>query len=87
MRSFFKKLVKNSKIGKGNRFGLFTFFQKKMAKSNWINPWHVESIQDFYFLNCPECFFKTKIDIHFQEHAVESHPLSVILFGEKDTIN
>merc|ERR1712001_643450 len=56
---------------------------KKMAKSEWANPWHVNSIQDFYFLNCPECFFKTKDDIYFQEHAVESHPLSVILFGKK----
>ena len=30
------------------------------------NPWHVESIQDFAFLNCPECAFKTKEEGYFQ---------------------
>ena len=38
------------------------FFRKKMSE----NPWHVESIQDFAFLNCPECAFKTKEEGYFQ---------------------
>ena len=51
-----------------------------------FNPWDVNSIQDFYFLNCPECIFSTKEEYCFQEHALQNHPLSFTLFGkyEKD---
>ena len=45
-----------------------------------INPWQVESIQDFSFLKCPECTFDTKDEDTFQDHATESHPLSFVLF-------
>ena len=47
------------------------------------NPWDVENIQEFSFLNCPECSFKTKEDNMFQNHAVTNHPLSSILFNSK----
>ena len=47
------------------------------------NPWAVESIQDFYFLKCPECDFDTKKENSFETHATENHPLSLVLFGKK----
>ena len=46
------------------------------------NPWKVDSIQEFAFLNCPECTFKTKHEDFFQEHAHKSHPLSSVLFAQ-----
>ena len=30
------------------------------------NPWQVESVQAFAFLNCPECTFKTREETFFQ---------------------
>ena len=48
------------------------------------NPWDVDSIQAFSFLKCPECIFDTKEEEIFQEHAVENHPLSFVLFGKAD---
>ena len=53
------------------------------------NPWQVESIETFYVLKCPECNFDAKEEIMFQNHAVENHPLSGILFGkpEVETVN
>ena len=50
------------------------------------NPWQVDSIQDFAFLNCPECSFKTKTEEFFQDHAVSSHPMCFVLFGQTDVI-
>ena len=63
----------------------FCLFQRIMTP----NPWQVGSIQEFYFLKCPECTFDTKEESQFQEHAVENHPLSFALFGksEKSEIN
>ena len=49
-----------------------------------VNPWKVETVQAFYFLNCPECAFKTKTEDMFKMHAFSNHPLSCILF-EKST--
>ena len=46
------------------------------------NPWKVESIQDFSCLKCPECIFFTKEENYFENHAIENHPLSSILFQE-----
>ena len=40
------------------------------------NPWDVKNIQEFSFLNCPECNFKTKTETIFQDHAVENHTKS-----------
>ena len=45
------------------------------------NPWLVENIQEFSFLNCPECVFKVKEEDIFQDHAVKHHSLSSVLFG------
>ena len=45
------------------------------------NPWNVDSIQDFSFLKCPECPFDAKQEDIFQNHAIENHPLSFVLFG------
>ena len=49
-----------------------------------INPWIVDSIQEFYFLKCPECDFLNKEVSDFQDHAVDNHPLSVAFFGDSD---
>ena len=46
------------------------------------NPWQVESIQDFVYLNCPECSFKTKEETHFHDHAVSNHPMCFVLFNQ-----
>ena len=45
------------------------------------NPWLVENIQAFSFLNCPECAFKVKEVGIFQDHAVRNHSQSSVLFG------
>ena len=47
------------------------------------NPWLVKNIQDFSYLNCPECSFKEKEENLFKKHAIRSHPLSSVLFGNK----
>ena len=44
------------------------------------NPWQVESVQDFIYINCPECVFKTKEGSSFQNHAIQNHPQSHIFF-------
>ena len=46
------------------------------------NPWLVENIQEFSFLNCPECAFKAKEENVFQDHAVKNHSMSHIYFGQ-----
>ena len=40
------------------------------------NPWLVENLDDFNFLCCPECAYKSKDDEAFIEHAIEKHPKS-----------
>ena len=46
------------------------------------NPWEVNSIQEFWFLKCPECNFDTKDEYFFQHHAIENHPQSFALFSK-----
>ena len=46
------------------------------------NPWHVDSIQEYSCLKCPECMFFTKEEFNFKDHATENHPLSFMLFGK-----
>ena len=46
------------------------------------NPWNVESLQAFLCLKCPQCVFDTKEKDSFQNHAIENHPLSIVLFGK-----
>ena len=50
------------------------------------NPWMVDSIKYFWFLNCPECNFKTKDEISFQKHAIEEHPFCNVLFKASNSI-
>ena len=50
------------------------------------NPWQVNSIQAFVYINCPECSFKTKEEGFFQDHAVASHPMCFPLFGRTDIV-
>merc|ERR1712105_433667 len=50
------------------------------------NPWDVESVQAFAFLNCPECTFKSKHEDFFQEHAEKSHPMSSVLFKNRNVL-
>ena len=45
------------------------------------NPWLVENVKAFSFLNCPECAFKVKEENLFQDHAMKHHSLSSVLFG------
>ena len=47
------------------------------------NPWLVDSIQDFSCLKCPECTFDSKQETDFQDHAIQNHPLSSVLFENK----
>ena len=35
----------------------------------------------FSFLKCPECTFDSKEEEIFEDHAVENHPLSYVLFA------
>ena len=44
------------------------------------NPWLVKNLKDFWFMNCPECDYKTKIQNKFEGHAVKNHPLSREIF-------
>ena len=46
------------------------------------NPWYVDSILAFSFFKCPECIFDAKEEDAFQDHAIENHPLSFVLFGK-----
>ena len=48
------------------------------------NPWQVESIQAFSILKCPECFFDTKDENKFEDHAMANHPMSYVLFGKSE---
>ena len=48
------------------------------------NPWYVESIEDFTFICCPECSYKSKTETKFQIHALENHPQCLVFFYEGD---
>ena len=48
---------------------------------NMGNPWQVDSMEAFACLKCPECYFTSKQENLFQDHAVQCHPLSHVLFG------
>ncbi len=51
------------------------------------NPWLVENVQDFSFLCCPECIYRSKEVQSFEVHAIENHPQSMSLFGKKDLLD
>ena len=48
-----------------------------------INPWLVDSIHEFWTLQCPECTFYSKEEEVFEDHAIESHSSSYVLFGKE----
>jgi hypothetical protein len=45
-----------------------------------MNPWKVQSIQDFNYFCCPECVYRSKQEIPFQEHALQNHEESKTFF-------
>ena len=47
------------------------------------NPWLVDSIRAFSFLNCPECAFRSKEENLFAYHAAKNHPLSTAFFDKQ----
>ena len=47
------------------------------------NPWLVDSIRAFSFLNCPECTFRSKEENLFAYHAAKNHPLSTAFFDKQ----
>jgi hypothetical protein len=51
------------------------------------NPWYVESIEDFTFICCPECSYKSKTESKFQIHALENHPQCLVFFYEASDNN
>lgn len=51
--------------------------------SDMANPWEVESLQDFSFLCCPECSFKSKEACDFENHALHKHPRAVCFFEKQ----
>ena len=59
------------------------FFCYLISEKMNTNPWKVDSIQEFYFLKCPECPFTHKEENYFQNHAINNHPLSVAFFSEQ----
>ena len=50
------------------------------------NPWQVNSIEAFAYLKCPECDFDSKAESSFKSHALKTHPLSHVFFGNA-TVN
>ena len=48
------------------------------------NPWLVENIDEFNFLCCPECAYKSKDEVLFETHAIENHPKSSVLFEKAE---
>ena len=45
-----------------------------MMEIKMINPWSVESINEFSYFCCPECDSKWKAKQEFVNHAFDSHP-------------
>ena len=60
-----------------------TYFIPFSEMTTKKNPWQVESIQAFSIFQCPECRFDSKEEEIFQDHAIENHPLSFVLFGKE----
>ena len=38
------------------------------------NPWHIQSIYDFQYFNCPSCIFKNHSKQEFINHIYGIHP-------------
>ena len=41
------------------------------------NPWHIQSIYEFQFFNCPICVYKDQSKQDFVNHAFNDHPESI----------
>ena len=48
-----------------------------------LNPWQAKSLEDFTFICCPECIYKSKDADSFQNHALDNHPNSKDFFRIK----
>ena len=44
------------------------------------NPWQVGCLNDFNYLCCPECDYRTQHEMFFEHHAIHKHPLSIDFF-------
>ena len=40
------------------------------------NPWHIQSVYEFQYFNCPVCIFKDRSKQEFIDHAINIHPES-----------
>ena len=60
---------------------LILFFIHLRDIMSLLNPWMVPSLDEFTFLCCPECVFRSKTATTFQTHAVQNHPRSSVLFN------
>ena len=49
-----------------------------------LNPWRVQSIDEFNFFCCPECVYRSKEENSFQTHALQNHELSSTFFHHAD---
>ena len=50
-----------------------------------MNPWNVESLEEFLYFCCPECDLKDQSKVNFLQHALEHHPKAkecVLQFNE-----
>lgn len=50
------------------------------SASSMNNPWDVSALEDFNFLCCPECQFRSKDPCEFECHAVGNHPKAKTFF-------
>ena len=55
-------------------------------EDNKLNPWNVEGLSDFTYFCCPECAFKSKVDLDFQTHALINHPKAKTFFENLNDI-
>jgi uncharacterized Zn-finger protein len=51
-----------------------------------LNPWAVETAEDFHFYCCPECDHRSKTIQKFEIHATEEHPKAKCLFHQTSDI-
>jgi hypothetical protein len=42
--------------------------------SDLVNPWSVETLEEFHFYCCPECNDRYQSAIKFKAHATFNHP-------------
>ena len=51
-----------------------------MMTEEMQNPWHIQSIYDLQYFNCPSCEFKNNSKQEFINHAYEIHPIAINYF-------